>query len=377
MESSYELWDVSLHPVELRLKNYFCEHPQYREHILTGEELADLILNMLLENPTKSNSDLLGFFHGELPDLLRGLFSDDTNYTDPSSLSAYFKHQFEKDNVSDNFDISVMRVFRHMPGQWHTNEYVTLFYSINGICPISLSDETVRLKEGDVMILAPNTLYATPSYGDESVLIYYLIRSSTFFDVFWKNLSDVPLFSDFFSAALNGIHGNPYLLFDTNKNPVVHRLLYQIYSEVIWHECHANHMANSLMSLLFLTLFRHHSGNVHLSSQDSFRWKQEYAQVLHYIQEHYTTITMDELVGVFHYSERQLNRIIQACSGRTFSQLRIELRMKRASELLANTLLSVQSISEMVGYSNLNAFYKVFSKYSGVSPQEWRKMKVI
>lgn len=382
MSSTDKFWNTVMTSLEERLKEYVQTHPSYRDRTLTAEELADFTLSMLSNNPNEPVDDLSNFFHGKLPLTIQKLLSRPSqvkpgDFSHPTTLANFFGSQPELGNVSDGFDISVMRIFRYMPAQWHSNQYATVFYCVNGKCPILLSDETVHMQRGDVMILAPNTVHVTPCYDDEAVLVYYIIRTSTFYDVFWRNLSDVSLFSDFFKAALSGVHGNPYLLFRTGDNETVRSVLYQIYQEVMNNEPHANHMANSLMGVLFLTLFRYHSGHLALSRTDSFRWKQEYAIILKYIQEHYITITMEDLIVHFHYSERQLNRIIQTCSGRTFSQLRTDLRMRRAADLISQTDMPVQDVCDAVGYTNLTAFYKAFTKYTGASPVKWRKAKTL
>lgn len=48
-------------------------------------------------------------------------------------------------------------------------------------------------------------------------------------------------------------------------------------------------------------------------------------------------------------------------------------RMEKAKQLLISADSLIYEISEAVGYSNSNYFSKLFKKYTGVSPEEYKK----
>ena len=60
-------------------------------------------------------------------------------------------------------------------------------------------------------------------------------------------------------------------------------------------------------------------------------------------------------------------------TGTTFSRFLIEMRMKRAAELLRRTDMRVYEVSSEVGYLNPKSFIRAFRGYFGVSPSEYRK----
>lgn len=59
-------------------------------------------------------------------------------------------------------------------------------------------------------------------------------------------------------------------------------------------------------------------------------------------------------------------------TGENFSDYLEHLRMKRAKELLANTVLPVYEIAEQVGYSSSNTFCRAFKRINGVSTTKFR-----
>ena len=64
-----------------------------------------------------------------------------------------------------------------------------------------------------------------------------------------------------------------------------------------------------------------------------------------------------------------LQKRMVARYGKTFSSHIEELRMEKAQQLLRNPSMTIQEISDMVGYTNTNSFYKAYKRIYGHSPR--------
>lgn len=73
------------------------------------------------------------------------------------------------------------------------------------------------------------------------------------------------------------------------------------------------------------------------------------------------------------YSRSHITRICLELYGRTPGDIVKELRMKQAKAMLLNSVESVESIAERVGYPRLSTFSNAFHEYYGISPREFRK----
>lgn len=71
-------------------------------------------------------------------------------------------------------------------------------------------------------------------------------------------------------------------------------------------------------------------------------------------------------------SSRSLQTAIHQLTGMSFREYVIDRRIGKAKQLLTDTQLSVNEISEQCGYASVNAFYKSFKKACMVSPNEMR-----
>lgn len=73
------------------------------------------------------------------------------------------------------------------------------------------------------------------------------------------------------------------------------------------------------------------------------------------------------------YSSGYLTKIFVAQYGCSPSRYLISLRMQKAQQLLShNEVLSVKQIGDIVGYHDQAYFSRIFKKYCGVSPAEYR-----
>ena len=97
-------------------------------------------------------------------------------------------------------------------------------------------------------------------------------------------------------------------------------------------------------------------------------------RILREMQKHYTEdISLTAQSEAHGISDSYLSRQIKAKLGLSFSEYITSKRIQRAKELLANENLSIDAISEMVGYNDYFYFVKVFKKVVGLSPSKYRK----
>lgn len=369
---------LSMTQMEAELKKCLLLRPDVIKKILTAEELTEYQAWITSINLQKnighfSPQEISGF-----PNVAKAY--DHLHITDSFTFQHHtyplFHHTdiiTESQEILTDHDISVGRMLRYFPAHWHANEFFEIYYSLSGECPVYFEDEVVTVKPGTVLVVAPSVVHATPCYGDDRVLLYYLIRSSTFDHVFWSQLPSDNLMSTFFRHALNSHHSTAYLHFETDGDKEILQLLYRIYQEYCRTERYGAQMLNALMSELFILLLRRYEGTARLPRTKDFYWKHQFSGILTYIQTHFTTATQAQIGQHFHYSERQIGRIVQSCTGLTYAELIMKLRMEQAVKLLQQKTLSADAIAAAVGYSTSCSFYRAFSKYYGCTPGAYSK----
>lgn len=96
-------------------------------------------------------------------------------------------------------------------------------------------------------------------------------------------------------------------------------------------------------------------------------------QAVHYIRENYEKkLTLTKVAEELYVSSCYLSKILNQCSGKSFSDILNETRISKAKQLLRNPAFRVCDISEMVGFCDVAYFSKVFKKMEGISANEYR-----
>lgn len=99
-------------------------------------------------------------------------------------------------------------------------------------------------------------------------------------------------------------------------------------------------------------------------------------RAIQYIESHLSQpISVDTLCQLSNISRKHFVQLFSKETGKTVKQYIMHVRCERAAELLENSQLLVQEISNFVGYEDNNYFSKIFKSVMGLSPQEYRKMK--
>ncbi len=96
-------------------------------------------------------------------------------------------------------------------------------------------------------------------------------------------------------------------------------------------------------------------------------------KVCRFIDENYQKqIQLDDIAEYCGYSRYHLSHLFRDSSGFTVFSYLLEVRMKKAKELLLSTDMSIKEISCEIGFSDQNYFSNVFKKQTGFSPMDFR-----
>lgn len=99
-------------------------------------------------------------------------------------------------------------------------------------------------------------------------------------------------------------------------------------------------------------------------------------KVKSYINKNYMSkLTIEHLCNSFFCSKATLTNNFKNAYHITINQYITQVRIYHAKELLRNTELSIQMISEQCGYSDQNYFSKVFFKECNITPSGYRRQK--
>jgi AraC family cel operon transcriptional repressor len=269
-------------------------------------------------------------------------------------------------------DLVLMKHPRYSPINPHMHNYFEALYVLKGEFEHTVSSHTFTMRAGDFCIVSPLVEHVLSVFSDDIIVINLMIRRSTFEDIFFHLLRWNNVLSFFF---LNNIHSNSisdYILFHTDQDEQIKDMILDMFLEFENKQNYFSTILNSKLVTLFAKLLREHENHYELPSTTSQKNIRSF-ELLLYIQEHYKTVTLEEIAEQFHFSKEYTSRLIKSSTGRTFTQIHRNIRMNKATTLLANTNITINSIAEEIGYLNPEHFNRTFKKVYGMSPGDYRK----
>jgi len=94
------------------------------------------------------------------------------------------------------------------------------------------------------------------------------------------------------------------------------------------------------------------------------------AEVIHFIKQNISVpFSIEQLAKIACLSTSQYKKLFKQNMSMTTHKYITQLRMEKASALLAHTDLPIRIVAEQVGYQDLSAFSRRFSNYFGQSPK--------
>ncbi|KAB8130996.1 response regulator [Gracilibacillus oryzae] len=100
-------------------------------------------------------------------------------------------------------------------------------------------------------------------------------------------------------------------------------------------------------------------------------------RITQYVEQyHYKDLSLKVIAELFKYNRSYIGKKFKQSTGDYFHVYLDKVRLEKAKELLKIPDMKVYQVSEKVGYSNNDYFYKKFKKYTGVSPKEYQKQQL-
>ena len=97
------------------------------------------------------------------------------------------------------------------------------------------------------------------------------------------------------------------------------------------------------------------------------KWIRDYIEA-HYMED----ISMQDVARAMNYSDAYFCKLFKQCFACNFTSYLTKFRIEQAKPLLVSPSANVKEVGEAVGYGDSNYFAKVFRRYTGFSPTEYR-----
>lgn len=277
----------------------------------------------------------------------------------------------ETDMIPRINDVYIIRHPRYTRPYMHRHDYVEIDFVARGSCTMYFEEETKTLEEDSLCLISP-TSYHDIEIDDESTVYCIMLRRSTFQSSFFSLMDRDDVLSAFFRTMLTDMQNSNYMIFRTEDPAFIRIMLQNAMYECHYPDQYSNNCCRSLINLLFANMLRKSS---EMPEVYHHNMGSDFSAVIHYIRRNFRTITLTSLAEEFHYSKPHLCTLIKKNTGIGFSELIRQVRVKEATEYLTKTDIPISDIAYLVGYNSADNFSRVFRKFYGISPIEYRRTR--
>jgi YesN/AraC family two-component response regulator len=307
-------------------------------------------------------------------------YKKDKNYS--KRLEGYFSNETGDNSwvinnsklMKKSEDISIHKHDRFTRFDKHKHDYLELVFVYSGSIRQIVDDKSIEMKKGEILIMDMNVEHSIEESGENDIAINVLIKKEFFDWVFMNQIADNDLMSNFIVKSLyEKDKFKRFLYFKTSDNKKVWDFMINILMEYYDNKTGMKTAIRAYMILLFNELLRDY--NRYLPNNIIYKIDSSATvEIMKYIGNDYRNIVLKDLAEHFNYSTDYMGKLVKKITGKTFNELRRDIRMRRAKYLLKNSNMSISDVISRVGYSNLSYFYKQFREDTGITPDEYRKI---
>lgn len=266
-------------------------------------------------------------------------------------------------------DIYASYMSEHLIIPPHNHDYYELNIALSGKCVEIIGDNIIILEEGDILFMPPSVVHATGVVGD-GIGINLLLKPNFVIDTEKKFA-----LSDKNNYLSNVLGQKSYMVFRAKDSscPENAKRLADLFLNKDVFPTHYKIYAEALASLILIELCHIEREDYLLELPKATHSADTATAILGYIRDNVGSANLENTARHFGYSPVHLSRLVKKHTGSSFAKFILLQRMVAAERLLAKTDMSISEIACSIGLESPEYFSRVFKKYNGVSPSQYRK----
>ncbi len=253
-------------------------------------------------------------------------------------------------------------------------EHFVVFYVLEGNCILLSEPKKRTMQAGELCILPPGTPYSAFS-GPKDLVINIISDKSNFKENFHALLYHENIVSAFFRRALfQNVKQGIFFMLPPTKD--IRSIIQHLFAEFVKRDAYSDTLFNNYLQIFYANIIRNTESTYDFySNQKDKSAKTLMPAILEYLEQNYQSITLELLAAHFQYEKTYLSKLIKTNTGKNYSTIVTELKLKEACRLLTETDKKIEDIAELVGYNSADHFTSSFKKVIGLAPRTYRNSK--
>ena len=256
---------------------------------------------------------------------------------------------------------------------WHWHPEIEIAVVLAGRVVCCINDNVIEVTEGEGFFINSNTMHMEqPAGGNDKPLMATVCFMPEFIgdcgsDLIYTRYIE-PLVSD---PLLRGVKLSGDIRWQAEVLEKVRELFALSQSRCWGYELKSRNIIAELWYTLAYNL--HPAQSAGTAAASAGLQEQRLKEMLSCIHENYRNeLSVDKIASAANISRSECFRCFRSLIGKKPVAYLNEYRLKKAAELLIDTDMSVTEVCFSSGFNHISYFGKVFHKYYGVTPKQFR-----
>jgi AraC-like DNA-binding protein len=251
----------------------------------------------------------------------------------------------------------------------HSHDYLEVALCLEGTGAFQFGQRSYEIRPGDVFLI--DNLEAHVAHADPGVKLRLLLA------LFLPELIAAPGCRPFDSAYLTPFEGegaSSRIPHDSALAAELRPILFELKSAAEGRHPSDRYLVDANLRRFLSVVIKHRGEEAAHSELAGGDAHQQLQPALAFVADHYReTITLEQIAGTMHVSSSRARHLFKEATSVGFKEYVTKLRLAEAKRLLLNSKINICEVASAVGYTNIHQFYKVFHRYSRMSPADYRR----
>jgi len=262
----------------------------------------------------------------------------------------------------------------------HNHDFVEFVYVASGNAMHEWMDKNSPLSPGDVFAIEPNTVHGYVGSTDRETIVYNILFHRKLLEREIESLLRFPAFIDFFYLApflRNNASFVPYTALNDYQRLQLEAHLRDMYEEFKQRRDGFSIIIKSRWIECLVLLSRYHEENRKLLPTSNAPSKDDWmTSIVEFVERHCDQeLTLVSLAETCRMSVSSFTAKFKSATGMSLVEFKHAAQIRRACQALKQTEDKIANIAMNVGFNDISFFNRIFRKYTGCTPREFRKKK--
>lgn len=228
-----------------------------------------------------------------------------------------------------------------------------ILYIAEGTCFVTVNGKEIAASEGSVIIYLPHQPQAYKFKAEIPSVSYYVHFTGIGCEEILRELN---------------LYDN--MIFNIGKSGSLENLFSRLIEEVYTDRPFGEQYCHGLLINILAHIARKRYYQLSDISCSRNKTVSDICKLMHY--RYSDNLSVEDYAQICHLSTSRFTHVFADATGKSPKQYLIEIKIKKAMELLENTDLAISNIADITGFADSNYFSRVFKKFAGKTPREYR-----